>query len=125
MKMYLVRVLPLLILLFTATAFTSAPASEAEVRIDGKLISPDGDLTFQRDDTVYLEATGIKPNSTIDIKVRKAGISWMKDAFDVDKSGEVKGIMHMPEQKLTVTCFIKYYSADGRFHDLKFKFRTR
>lgn len=125
MKMNLVRVLPALILLFTATAFTGTPASEAEVRIDGKVVSADGDLTFERDDTVYLEATGIQPNSTIDIKVKKAGISWMKDAFEVDKSGEVKGIMHMPEQKLTVTCFINYYSADGKFHDLKFKFRTR
>jgi hypothetical protein len=125
MKKNLVRVLPLLVLLFTATAFTFAPADKAEVRIDGKLVSADGDLTFERDDTVYLEATGIQPNSTIDFKIKKAGISWMKDVFEVDKTGEVKGIMHMPEQKLTVTCFIKYYSANGKFHDVKFKFRTR
>jgi hypothetical protein len=123
MKRNILKVLPILFLFFTATAFSPAPDS-AEVRIDGKLIQPEKKLQFQRDDTVYLEATGIRPNSIIDIKVKKAGISWVKHEFEVDESGEVKGIMHMPEQKLSVTCLVKYYSADGTFHDVKFKFKT-
>ncbi|MEM0999474.1 MAG: hypothetical protein AAGN35_20620 [Bacteroidota bacterium] len=123
MKRNVLRILPILFLFFTATAFAPAPES-AEVRIDGKLIQPEKKLEFPRDDTVYLEAIGIKPNSMINIKVKKAGISWVKHEFEVDETGEVKGIMHMPEQKLKVTCFVNYYSADGTFHEVKFKFRT-
>lgn len=117
--------IPLLMVFVLGSGFVPVPGGDtAEVRIDGKLITPEGRLKFDRDDTVYLEATGIKPNSIIDIKVKKAGISWVKHEFEVDKTGEVKGIMHMPEQKLSVTCFVKYYSADGTFHDIKFKFKT-
>ena len=118
--------IPLAMIFFLGSAFMPAPGkSKAEVRIDGKLITPAGNLVFERDDTVYLEAIGIKPNSIIDIKVKKAGISWVKHEFEVDETGEVKGIMHMPGQRLSVTCFVKYYSAGGKFHDVKFKFKTR
>ena len=117
--------IPLLMVFVLSSAFTIAPGEgNAEVRIDGKLITPEGKLRFDRDDTVYLEATGIKPQSMINIKIKKAGISWVKHEFEVDKTGEVKGIMHMPGQRLSVTCFVKYYSADGTFHDIKFKFKT-
>jgi hypothetical protein len=119
------HILPLILVFLLATGFASAPAGEdAEVKIDGKLVRAESTLSFDRDDTVYLEATGIKPNSTIRFKVKKAGIKWFEDVYDVDKTGEVKGIMHIPEERLTVTCFVEYYSRDNTFHEVKFKFKT-
>jgi hypothetical protein len=126
MKKLLFKVLPMLALYVLASGFTFAPASEeAVVKIDGKLIVPDSEITFERDDTVWLEATGIKPNSKIHIKVKKLGIAWMQDDYDVDKTGEVKGVMHIPEEKLTVKCFIEYYAVDNSFHEVEFKCKTR
>lgn len=124
MKKLLLNGVALLMVFFFASGFAKL-AEEAIVKIDGQLVEPDGGLTFNRDDTVYLEATGIKPNSKIHIKVKKLGIAWMQDDYDVDKSGEVKGIMHIPEEKLTVNCFIEYHAADGSFHEVQFKCKTR
>lgn len=125
MKKVLCKVLPLMLVVFLASGFAAAPDEGAIVKIDGKLIVPDSEVTFERDDTVWLEATGIKPNSQIHIKVKKLGIAWMQDDYDVDKTGEVKGVMHIPEEKLTVNCFIEYYSADNKFHEVQFKCKTR
>lgn len=116
-------------LLFLGTVFIIssgfAPSSdEAMVKIDGQVIEPEGVLKFERDDTVYLEATGIKPNSEVNIKIKKAGINWAKHNFRVDKKGEVIGIMHMPEQKLKVKCTVQYYDASNTFHEVEFKFQT-
>ena len=94
------------------------------VKIDGQEIKPEGLLKFKKDDTVYLECTGIKPNSDVNIKVKKAGINWAKHVFRVDKSGEVVGIMHMPEKKLKVKCTVQYYDADNTFNEVEFKFQT-
>jgi hypothetical protein len=124
MKKLLLNVVALSVVFFFASGFAKL-AEEAIVKIDGQLVEPDGELTFNRDDTVYLEATGIKPKSKIHIKVKKLGIAWMQDDYDVDKSGEVKGIMHIPEEKLTVNCFIEYHAADGSFHEVQFKCKTR
>ncbi len=125
MKKQFIKVLSLLLVYFLASGFTAAPGDEAVVKIDGKQIVPDSEVTFERDDTVWLEATGIKPNSKIHIKVKKLGIAWMQDDYDVDKTGEVKGVMHIPEEKLTVHCFLEYYSSDGKFHEVDFKCKTR
>jgi hypothetical protein len=125
MKKLLLQGVPLLMLFVFASGFTATVGDEAIVKIDGKLIVPDSEITFSRDDTVWLEATGIKPNSDIHIKVKKMGIAWMQDDYHVDKSGEVKGIMHIPEEKLTVNCFIEYYAGDGSFHEVQFKCKTR
>jgi hypothetical protein len=125
MKSTVRHLLPLVLVFLLATGFTSRPAGDdAEVKIDGKLVRAESVLSFDRDDTVYLEATGIKPNSTIRFKVKKAGIKWFEDVYDVDKSGEVKGVMHIPEEKLTVTCEVEYYSSDNTYHEVKFKFKT-
>jgi hypothetical protein len=125
MKKLVLQIAPLLVLFFLASGFASPVNDEAIVKIDGKLIKTDSEVVFERDDTVWLEATGIKPNSKIDINVKKMGISWMKDFYDVDETGEVKGIMHIPEQRLTVTCLVSYYSKDNKFHEVKFKCKTR
>lgn len=125
MKKFILRVLPLMMVYVLASGFAAMPDEEAIVKIDGQQIMPNSEVTFQRDDTVWLEATGIKPNSKIHIKVKKLGIAWMQDDYDVDKTGEVKGVMHIPEEKLTVNCFIEYYSADGKFHEVEFKCKTR
>ena len=125
MKKMMFRVVVLAVVFFVATGFASPSGEEAVVKIDGQEIKPDGELTFKRDDTVYLEATGIKPNSKIHIKVKKLGIAWVKDDYDVDKSGQVKGVMHIPEEKLTVTCFVEYHAADNSFHEVQFKCKTR
>jgi hypothetical protein len=125
MKKLLLNVVALVMVFFFASGFAAHAGEEAIVKLDGQIIEPDGELTFKRDDTVYLEATGIKPHSKIHIKVKKMGIAWMQDDYDVDKSGEVKGIMHIPEEKLTVNCFIEYHAADGSFHEVQFKCKTR
>lgn len=125
MKKLLRNFVPVLLLFVFCSGFTPLGEDEAIVKIDGKLIKPDGEVVFEKDDTVWLEATGIKPNSSIHIKVKKAGISWMQDDYEVDETGEVKGVMHIPEQRLTVTCFIEYYSNDNQFHEVKFKCKTR
>ncbi len=98
--------------------------NEAVVKIDGQEISPEDVLKFERDDTVYLEATGIKPNSQVSIKIKKAGIRWATHEFRVDDAGEVVGIMHMPEQKLKVRCTVMYYAADNTYNEVQFKFQT-
>jgi hypothetical protein len=119
------HLLPLILVFFLATGISSRSSGEsAEVKIDGKLVREESTLSFDRDDTVYLEATGIKPNSTIHFKVKKAGIKWFEDVYEVDKTGEVKGVMHIPEERLTVTCLVEYYSSDNTFHEVKFKFKT-
>jgi hypothetical protein len=125
MKKLLTKIFALSAVFFLATGFTSRAGDEAVVKIDGKQILPDSEITFERDDTVWLEATGIKPNSAIHIKVKKLGIAWVKDDYEVDKTGEVKGVMHIPEERLTVNCFIEYYSADNTFHEVQFKCKTR
>ncbi len=125
MKKLFYKVLPLLMLYFLASGFAALPDEEAIVKIDGRQIVPDSEVTFERDDTVWLEATGIKPNSKIHMKVKKLGIAWLQDDYDVDKTGEVKGVMHIPEERLTVNCFVSYYSSDGKFHEVAFKCKTR
>ena len=125
MKKLMYKVFPMLLVYFLASGFAAMPDEEAIVKIDGKQILPDSEVTFARDDTVWLEATGIKPNTKIHMKVKKLGIAWMQDDYDVDKTGEVKGVMHIPEERLTVHCFIEYYSADGKFHEVDFKCKTR
>lgn len=102
-----------------------APVGEkAVVKIDGQEVTPEDVLKFERDDTVYLEATGIKPNSSINIKIKKAGIRWATHEFRVNDKGEVIGIMHMPEQKLKVRCTVMYYDADNTYNEVQFKFQT-
>lgn len=126
MKKFAIQIVPMLVMFFMLSGFSASPANEeAVVTIDGKRVETDSDIVLERDDTVWLEATGIKPNSKIDIRVRKLGIAWMKDFYEVDESGEVKGVMHIPEEKLTVTCFVEYYSQDNQYHEVKFKFKTR
>lgn len=125
MKKLLIQVFPMVLLLLFGSGVSAISGDEAIVKIDGQEIKPDRELTLKRDDTVYLEATGIKPNSQIHIKVKKLGIAWVKDDYPVDKSGEVKGVMHIPEEKLTVTCFVEYHAADGSFHEVQFKCKTR
>lgn len=125
MKKFLSSVFALALVFLISSGFTSAPAGEdAEVKIDGKAIKAETTLQFDRDDTVWLEATGIKPNSIVRFKIKKAGIKWAEHEFEVDKTGEVKGVMHIPEEKITVTCFVEYYSGDNTFHEVKFKFQT-
>lgn len=125
MKKLFVKLIAIVAVFTLASGFAAAPSEEAIVKIDGKLVEAGSEITFARDDTVWLEATGIKPNSQIHIKVKKMGIAWMQDDYDVDKTGEVKGVMHIPEEKLTVTCFIEYYDASGDYHEVDFKFKTR
>ncbi len=98
--------------------------TRAVVKIDGQEITPSDVLKFERDDTVYLEATGIKPKSTINIKIKKAGIRWATHEFRVNDKGEVVGIMHMPEQKLKVKCTVTYYDVEDTFNEVQFKFQT-
>lgn len=112
------------VLFFSASAFAPPAGEKAMVKIDGQEIKPAGLLKFKKDDTVYLECTGIKPNSDVNIKVKKAGINWAKHVFRVDKTGEVVGIMHMPEKKLKVKCTVQYYDADNTFNEVEFKFQT-
>ena len=111
------------IVFLVSSGFTSG-GEKAVVKIDGKDVTHEEVLRFERDDTVYLEATGIKPNSIIDVKIKKAGINWVKHQFDVNDKGEVIGIMHMPEQRLKVKCTVAYYDADDTFNEVKFKFQT-
>lgn len=111
-------------LVFVMGSGFSSIGDKAEVKIDGQKIEPKGLLRFERDDTVYLEATGIEPNSNIKIKIKKAGIRWANHNFRVNDSGEVTGIMHMPEQKLKVNCTVYYNDADGTENEVQFKFQT-
>ena len=74
MKKLLLNVVALSMVFFIGSGFTARLGEEAIVKIDGQVVEPDGELTFDRDDTVYLEATGIKPNSKIHIKVKKLGM---------------------------------------------------
>lgn len=125
MKKSLFRFVPLMMLFVLSSGFTHAPSDgDAVVLIDGKQVTAESTLIFDRDDTVYLEATGIKPNSSIYIKVKKLGIRWFEDNYEVDKTGEVKGVMQIPEEKLSVNCTVTYYSSDGKFHEVEFKFKT-
>ena len=105
------------------SGFTSA-GEKAQVLIDGRDVTHADILKFERDDTVQLEATGIKPNSIINIHIKKAGINWVKHKFEVDETGEVIGIMHMPEKKMKVTCTVMYYDADDTYNEHKLKFQT-
>lgn len=119
------RALPLLFAAILVLGTGFAPGNEkAVVKIDGQAITPEGVLRFERDDTVMLEASGIKPNSEVTVKVKKAGIKWANHTFFVNKKGGVAGIMHMPEKKLKVSCTVEYYDADGTFNEVKFKFQT-
>lgn len=115
----------LIVAFFSLSGFTFAPTgSEAIVKIDGKIVEPEGTIKLERDDTIYLEIEGIKPNSMVDIKVKKMGVSWMKDEYEVDESGGVKAILNVPEKKVTVQCFVKYFTVDGVEKEVKFKFKV-
>lgn len=120
-----VRISPFLLgfLFFFTTAVAPGP-EKAEVLIDGQKIEPKGLLRFKRDDTVYLKAHGVKPNSTVNIKAKKAGIRWVQHDFIVNETGGVEGIMHIPQQRLKVSCTVTYYDADNTFNEVKFKFQT-
>ena len=97
---------------------------QATVKIDGQEVVPKGVLRFKKDDAVHLEATGLQAHSDIEIKVKKAGITWVNHVFRVGKEGEVVGIIHTPNKKLKVTCFVKYLGADGSPNEVKFKLQT-
>lgn len=98
---------------------------EAVVLIDGKEVKPDGTLHFERDETLQLEARGIQPNSLVNIKVKKMGIRWMERNYQADKEGMVKGIFDTPENKITISCKVNYFSADGAEHELQFKVKVK
>lgn len=106
-------------LFFSLTAFV--PNEDATVLIDGKQIIPEGDITLKRDDTIMLECVGLKPNSNVSFVVKKAAIKWFEDVYQVNSSGSVKQLMDIPEQKLTVTCIVSYFTADDSAHEVKFK----
>ena len=121
-----VRSFCLLVILFLSTAMTPLPEiGAAKVTIDDVEVLPDKTMTFKKDDTVYLRATGIKPNSNINFKIKKAGISWSKYDFKVDESGAVEGVLFIPEKKIAVSCFVTFTDAENKFHDVKFKFKVR
>lgn len=113
------KTLVALCLIFPLTAFM--PGEDATVLIDGKPIVPEGDITLKRDDTIMLECVGLKPNSNVSFIVRKAAIKWYEDVYAVNGSGNVKQLLDIPEQKLTVTCIVSYYTADDAEHEVKFK----
>lgn len=96
----------------------------AVVLIDGKEVKPEGTLEFARDETLQLEASGIQPNSLVNIKVKKLGIRWMERNYQADKEGMVKGIFDTPESKITISCKVNYFSADGDQHEVEFKVKV-
>lgn len=116
--------LGLIALFFVLSGFTAPPSTDATVKIDGRVVQPEGTIRLDRDDTIYLEIDGIKPNSTVDIKVKKMGVSWVKDEYDVDETGGVKAILNVPEKRITVTCFVSYISVNGIEREVKFKFKV-
>lgn len=116
------------ILFLTSSGFKLAtlPPSDGETRIfiDGKQIVPEGTITLEKDETILLEATGLKPKSEVYIKVKKVGIKWAEDTYTVNDSGTVKQFLDVPERDLTVNCFLTYFDAAGRFHEAEFKLRV-
>jgi hypothetical protein len=117
----------LLLTLLVMSSFTLIPVGGGEERvlIDGKELQNEKVITLEKDDTVYLEAYGIKPQSDIHVKVMKLGIKWAEDSYHVDESGMIKAIMHVPEQKLTVNCEVTYFGSNGQFIEKAFKFKVR
>lgn len=118
----------LAVLFLAGTGFRPSgnPAGEGETRIfiDGKEVVPEGMITLDKDETVLLEATGLKPNSEIYIKVKKAGIRWAEDTYLVGESGTLKELLDVPERELTVNCYVTYYDGLGSFHSAEFKLRV-
>jgi hypothetical protein len=114
-------------MLLTASSFTWLPRGEdgEKVMIDGKEVQNEKVIELEKDDTVYLEAFGIKPKSEINVKVIKLGVKWAEDVYEVDETGTVKAIMHVPEQRLTVNCEVSYTSGSGEFVEKEFKFKVR
>ena len=82
-------------LFVVTTAFRKDDVTK--VMIDGKEIQPEGTITLQRDDTIYLECTGLQPNSKVEMSVKKLGIKWAEDSYDVNETGSVKEILFVPE----------------------------
>ncbi|MCB9231541.1 MAG: hypothetical protein H6581_07760 [Bacteroidia bacterium] len=124
--------LPLLLLLipfFVQTGFTPLnPGDEIDtkgaiVKVDGQKIVSDGMIEMDRDDTILFEAEGLKPNSRVDFKVKKMGVRFLQDSYQVDREGKIKEILYIPDMKIKVSAFVNYYNAKGEPVDLKFKFR--
>jgi hypothetical protein len=108
------------------TAFTTlAPDEETRVFIDGKEIYAEGTIQLEKDDTILLEATGLKPNTDIYIKVKKAGIKWAEDTYRVGAEGKVKEILDVPEKDLIVNCTVTYTNASGNDLTTEFKLKIR
>lgn len=116
---------PVILLVMSSFTMIRGGGGEERVLIDGKELQDEKVITLEKDDTVYLEAYGIKPKSDINVKVMKMGIKWAEDSYRVDETGTIKAIMHVPEQKLSVNCEVTYYGANGQFIEKNFKFKVR
>lgn len=125
-KLVLPHLLSLLLLgvFFLTSGFRFTSDEDAVVKLDGQVIIPEGTITLDRDDTVYLEVEGVKPNSTVDVEVKKLGIKWMEDSYEVDESGGVKTIVFVPEKKITVNCKVTYYTPGNDLKTVEFKFKV-
>lgn len=117
----------LFVVFFMGSAFAPCDCAEGDTKvfIDGKEIVPEGLIQLEKDDTILLEATGLKPHSEVYIKVKKAGIKWAEDTYRVGETGTVKEILDVPEKDLIVHCTVSYYNAENRFVTTEFKLKIR
>lgn len=99
--------------------------SQTTVKIDKKEVKADKEIVLSMDDTIYLEAEGLQPESKVHFKIKKAGIKLTQDFWQADKEGNIKGIFDIPNLRVAVMCLLSYIDAAGKLHEVNVRLKIR
>lgn len=105
---------------------TAALALEdgVQVKIDGQEVGYTDELVLEKDQIYKLEVLGLKPNSTVGIVIKKAGIKVFGADHKVGEKGSVSEVIETPESGGGAQCIITYVSAlSGKSYEVKFKIK--
>jgi len=95
-----------------------------QVKIDGQEVSYTDELVLEKDQIYKLEVLGLKPNSTVGIVIKKAGIKVFGADHKVGEKGAVSEVIETPESGGGAQCIITYVSAlTGKSYEVKFKIK--
>ncbi|MBX3102052.1 MAG: hypothetical protein KF690_06050 [Bacteroidetes bacterium] len=99
--------------------------SAFEVRVDNKIVAEQDEYTFNKDETYKLDVQGLKPNSILKLRYRKAGVKMQEQTIMADAEGKLSRLLEAPEKSIGVTCELELTTADGEDRLIRFRIKFR
>jgi methionyl-tRNA formyltransferase len=116
----------LLLILLTAVSIGQLQAQDAfEVRVDGKAVAEQDEYTFNKDETYKLDVQGLKPNTEVKLRYRKAAVKVQEQRIMADAEGKISRMLEAPEKSIGVTCELELTMASGEQRLIRFRLKFR